>query len=471
MKFISFFKEGAVVKSAIIELKGKGFSVEDLSEFNLDQDACMLRHYVQLLKHAEKEHACVTALKEQDISLKAAELPKAKGKELQQLLSFELEKHHVFLEKSFTVASVSSKSEGTLQQVSFFSCSQKSLLAHKQQYQDLSIVSDCITTVSVALWRFCHRHVPLDSYMIFDVSANYFRIAYVNKARLEKSWEISLETYSLLSKEFFQECDKALFRALQTHQDNQLNVVFVNSGTIESEVVDFIQKQYELSVQVFCWGDLISEKERLFAIPIGMSLDAAAEDDNSINFALQSPSTTSLIFLCKNAVKRLFAVSLALTSCLLCFSSIYFHKKSRDLDKRIVFLYSELTGRSKQPELLASSDSLNEKIELIEKKLRQLKKHKIRSPGFTVSSMIKDLEYGLKKSNLQGDIIDLSYDMLSYPTQENIKTPYEAKVLITLKTTGDIELLKRHLPQNWNQISLQQRQIGYELSFTLKEKH
>ena len=471
MKFVAFYKHRSTICSVCLEKTGESTQILDKKTFDLPTQRASLLHYIQFLKHTEPSIAFITALDAKEISLKQGKLPKARGKEWQALLTYELEKHNVFLETSSVTVPIYNKfsKEASMQEVFFLTCSKKTLEEHINSWEELNICPDGITTVPSALYRFCRSCISAKDFLVVAI---YHGVAWLLLAindQMTKICEISLEIEPVDSARFWQTCDKFLFRCFADLKIDTLDVVFLNAELVQDKFCKLLQAQHQI-MPVIQELDALQDKSAIqYCIPWGMCLDAALEDKKSVNFLGRSlQKATTFTLQTKKQLKHFVFSITALTAACLCASSCFFSYKNHQLDCKVTQLIQEMLGEDKVTKVSLKDKSLEEKIIFCEKQLRLLKKNALALPNFSVTKILKDFENFVKKEKLQGHLANISYQMISYPTAESKKQPYEALVVLEFIMDAAGEMKQPHIPSYWTKFNMEKKPYGYEISFVAK---
>lgn len=467
MKFISFFFDGPRVLCVLLEKTGLLSTILDKVCF--DQDLIGCRHYIQYIKYTYPDCVFVTGLDIREVSLKQGQVPKARGKELQKLLHFELEKHSMFSqEDSVSAASFFSKGpKNFLQDVTFSICSKKSLDGHLQKVSQLGITPSAITTAAQGVYRYCQKFIGLEDLLAIDISPSSVQMVLILSNKVVKACEISLEKNRLDTHGFWQECDKFFFRCFKDHEKKQIDLITFQETSFLSRLLHLLQEHGVTGVVSLSSEDS-QAKQDAYAIPIGMCLDAAAEDRASINLAFDRTP----IFKSYKKKLKTFAFSMtALAALLSFFSSSFFAFKEQNLDSKFCSLLIDVAGKNKYSKLALEELDAFEKAQILEKQLRLAKKNLVIGPSFSLIKILDDFEILIKKEKLTGSLSNISYEMISYPTVENKKASYEARVHLEFKTPAFISLKQNLLPSYWHQFSTVKKGECYEISFVAKDVH
>jgi hypothetical protein len=467
MKFFSLFIDEPVVLCVLLEKKGNHYIVLEKKQFNQDHDLVSIRHYIQYIKHTLKETVFVTGLDIKEVSLKHGKIPKSRGKELQELLNFELEKHNVFTKEqsvsAFSFVSISPKD--LMQEVSFSTCSKKSLEAHFLKLQDFNLAPHVVTTVSQAIFRYSQINIPLEELLVVDQTQSCLRMVYICNKKIEKACEISFAKYPKDSLAYWQEADKFFFRCFQGCGNKNLNIVFYKEQMPGQKLADLLH-EYGVIPSIYPIDQGFEQMELPYYLPIGMCLDALAEDKLSINLADDNMGIWQNY---KQTLAK-FAFSMLCIAVTLGFiSSSVFSLKQRQIEKQICRLLQQVYGTDKYKSLALFEKNLGEKIKLLDKQVRLIKKNALAPPTFSVNKILQDFENIIKKEKVEGRISNISYEMVSYPTAENKKAPYEAKVMFIFQTFSSIQQVQ--LPSYWHQFSKEKKGDYYEISFVVKDSY
>jgi hypothetical protein len=147
----------------------------------------------------------------------------------------------------------------------------------------------------------------------------------------------------------------------------------------------------------------------------------------------------------------------------------YFSHQEKLLSFKVYRLIEEVAGKEKLAKVSLEQKNLEEQFLFLEKQIMLSKKNFLDPPLFSITKILKDFEEVLKKEKIEGRVVNLSYDMLSFPTLENKKTPYEAEVVLEFKTTEPLILKQSQVPSYWTKFAFEKKPHTYEISFFAKK--
>lgn len=521
MYFLGIGPDGEYFKVALVKLKGRKLSLVLLQEFQkdlLDLDQLKKKIAAETGVAADKI-GCISALRPDEVFVRHIDLPFKSNNKIFKALPFQMETLLPFDEASaITVPLIQKEAKGS--KITLFSFLKETLQKHVQEIGAFGFDPDVVTCIPMALHRFAKWYAEeAPSPLIFHFGWENSHVVYIQEGVLKKSLTIKIGFKQLIdavkmqypsSTEIdFQFIKEELVRNAERKNpsDRPLQEIIENFNKQIHRVMEFLSRKEEIALSqgiLFTgYADVIKlfipmipeldrpqieialnllcpkEKTALFAIEIGLALDALAQDKSSLQFRLGSFIAKKEWDKLQSKVRRTVIAS-AICSVAL-FSSLAFTyvKKQESLKQRFNHVASlagkrasDYPGMQKTVFYLDETDreikDLSKKVEI-----QEMEKFYLQEAPYFAAYLEKILKAGEDLIEIQG----LSYMLEDYPHIGNPAGEYRIFVELTFVSKveeGGEKFMDTILPEIKGLIQektiFTREKDGYKLTFYVQEK-
>lgn len=230
-----------------------------------------------------------TALGSHEALFRTLTLPITHPRKAMAALPFQLETLLPFsLEEALIATSIAKQPKGTPVSISLFATKKQTLQTHLENYQTLKIDPDYVTPVQLALYRLARWLFPQEHsihILYIGASKSCFVATSSQQVTLTQSLPFGYEDSSVtssLSEKNIQELERLLYylKSKNIAPENTPWVLFGEENFISTYVAWF--KVKGLSLLSVSHSSLSSSLLQIYAVPIGIALEALAEDKTAV---------------------------------------------------------------------------------------------------------------------------------------------------------------------------------------------
>ena len=254
-------------KVAIVKKEKQTLSIHSLHAFPYAPDSVKL--FYNLPPFSTKEETLLASgLPSSAVFLRKLHLPLGEKRKILAALPFQLESLIPFSSEAPVVYALLGRLNKQMTSVTVIATSKELLSTHTQSLKELEIYPDVLSCAPTALMRFgrlkCREEGRL---LMFDVRDQKLSCVVCEGKELILSQTLSSYAPADLEK-------LAIFLKQKGAIDDTTPWVLTGEGAIHEEILPFFLGER---------GE-VGPQEALFAIPIGLALDALEADDNSVQF-------------------------------------------------------------------------------------------------------------------------------------------------------------------------------------------
>ncbi len=467
---LSFYQEGNALKVALLRKDKQGLSVEVLKTILIDENVKPLYILDSILD--QKSYHLVTALDPSEVIFRKIHLPIADQKKALSALPFQLEDLLPYPPEQTILAPILKKVGKAATSAILFATQESSLMEHLSWAKELGLDPDQVTCAPIALYRIAKWLIPkeenaclfywgetksfclcLNGSEIFLTQVLHFGLSHFFSALAQDFPEQSAQELRALAKDpewllsqstphysrFKQEISQELARFsifLKNKQASNDETKWLMLG--ECPAAFHLPLLFSETISPHLLPALSPDIQH-YALPIGLALNALAEDDHSVQL-LQGDWTPKHQL---KKRKRFTTIYLALCAVLTCLTFIcchwITHKKEKILAEKLV---EHLPLTISRDDLL-SEEAIRMKVWEWEKSLASQKlSFPFISPAPTVSDVLAWLSTHPTLSDSEGEkkeeieIKSVRYQLYKYPKLGESKDPYLARVELEFTSTS-----------------------------------
>ncbi len=455
--------------------------------------------FVETLDAAEKlssflDQNVTTGVGSQDVLIRQIETPLKKRSDLKRTLPFKLESLIPYPLNEVNVKPLYiSRGKETL--ATFYALPHEALSAHIESWREFGVDPIWVSSESQALYRYA---------TFLDPSLTTFQIVHVGRSECQL---VSISEGVIQAHTKIQVGQNDFVKALGVEREDQPNLRDIDAAALPdlSALVERFERELDRALHFHSTkgggGEFLyagesgnaqgiealirsyfpesGRKSGLeeggygpFAIPIGLALDNLKRDHHSLQFRTGALASERQM----HRVKRRFGLALGCCFALTLFTYFslnYMTEKRRGelvshTDTFVELYAPHIDGVGKV------KGSLEEKLQMLEKKLR-LPKKGIKT--YSITPSVQDLFSALSKHPLLDGIKiqGLTYELIDYPTLENPTHSYEAYVTLNLTAQDGQKVRAFHdalvegdpLADCDEEITWNRKEEAYEIGFYL----
>lgn len=467
---LSFYQEGNSLKAALLRKEKQGLFIETLKTILIDDDVKPLYILDSILQ--QKSYHLVTALDPSKVLFRKIHLPIADKEKALSALAFQLEDLLPFSPQETLLAPLLKKVGKAAISAILFATKESSLVEHLSWAKDLGLDPDLVTCAPIALYRLAKWLFPKEenaclfywgetksfclclrggeiflTHVLHFGNADFFAALQQDFPKMSVQ---ELQTQAQDSNGLLNDppCHYARFRQEIAQELARLSVFLNHKQAVSNESKWLLLGDGKAAFDLqglFCETlsphllPAISAEIQNYALPIGLALNALANDDHSLQL-LQGEWTPKHLIQKRKRFCTIYTLLCAALAFLLSFSCHgILHKKEKLLAQRL----EDHLPPSISKEDLVSEEVIRLKVWEWEKSLASQKlSFPFISPAPTVSDVLAWLSThpvlndpeGGKREELE--IKSVRYQLYKYPKLGESKDPYLARVELEFTSTA-----------------------------------
>jgi type IV pilus assembly protein PilM len=415
---LTFEKEA--FRIAILKKEKKSIAVESLQTFSHGPDN--VKQFYNLPPfHTGKDIQIVSGLRGSDVFIRKLHLPLRDKRKVLAALPFQLESLIPFSSESPIICPLLKPLSKQMTAVTVIATTRDHLSSHIATLQEMDIEPDTISCSPVALARFVRWKFPQEfKILCFDVRDKKLSCILLEGSELILSQSIPVAD----QEDAVLELEKLSFFLKQKGVvDDQTVWVLIGDSEDFSDVIRKIFKGQKLEIS--------DPDSTIYAVPIGLALDAIAADESSIQFCQKEFTPKHTWQLRKKKMFHYLGLCLAAALLMSIGGSFVLNRQQRKLAENLQNYLSATASKDS----LFSIGQIEEKLLEWESSLRGQKSTFVFVPTVPkVSDVLAWLsahpsfatEEGGQKEGM--DIKSLHYSLVKYPKISDAASPYAAQV-------------------------------------------
>ncbi len=511
MYVLGIHPDGDYFKVAFVSNARNKSQIVFLQEFK--KDILDLNHLKRRVlkesRYKSEAVVVVSALTPEEVFVKTLSFPFTRKSLVMKALPFQMEKLLPFSEEHVTTVAeiIPKKRESDVVLYTFFN---ETLQTHLQDIKTIGFESDRVSTVSGGLARFKSffaRDQKIATLLYLGWEKSY--LVYVDETRVKYSLvvdvgfkmmidaaredhpEIEDIEFSFIKSEInryfkkeigatafrgvLEKFRKGLFRSFEYIKKKEglerLDVIHLGYNGISEEILIHMTEISTSSIEILPHLEFDRQQLRSYAIEIGLALDYSQKNEESLQFRTGEFASSKHMSRIKRKVKILLGLSVICSAVALAAVTTVFVKNEsliRDRFNYIVNLGGENPSQYKniQKGIFFAGEFENE----VNRFLETIKWHKqegaFLNEPFLVSACLQEI----KKEIHPKEVI---YELISYPTIENPKERYEAKLEVLFEAPSLEEakkLSEKVFPKNRVSLESTKEKNVYQMVFVFKQE-
>lgn len=517
MYVLSIHPDGEYFKVALLSLKNKKMKIEFINDLRKDiVDLNQLKRKIDTVtKQREDKVEVVSALGPDEVLTRTLELPLRKKRSVLKALPFQLESILPFSQELSTTLPVITK-HAKSSKVKLYSFMNETMDNHIQNIKTFGFNPDWVTTVSSGLARFTQTFASESSdCLVFHFGwARSYLIALSNGEEIfSTTLQIGLKNFIDALKEDFPEVEEVSLDLLEVQieesaknedSDTEMSRVLFEVQKQIYRVIEFVKRvdsekecegviftgYTEIVKKITKWMeafpgeaiDLIPHLEyetkeiASYALEIGLALDSLQRDEKTIQLRVGRFLPRRMYEKVKRKAKVFFGMSCLTSALMLATMTSYFVKVEhghKERFSRIVNLSGadiDLFPFMQKP--FVGQEEMKKGISQLIKGFKTVKPEGIAKLEPILIS--ETIEWILHSLNKEIDVLNIHYDLTSYPTaEEPIKeTIIDYTIKYKASTKENAKAFYESLAQSGEVFiedrSFTEKENGYTANFTFK---
>jgi type IV pilus assembly protein PilM len=412
--------EKEAFRIAILKKEKKTIAIESLQTFSHAPDNVKLFYNLPPF-HTGKETQIVSGLAGSDVFIRKLHLPLREKRKILAALPFQLESLIPFSNENPIVCPLLKPLSKQMTAVTVVATTQDRLSSHLTTLKGMDIEPDTISCHPIALVRFARWKFPQEFRILcFDIRDKKISCALLEGSELILSQSIPVDDKGGVALELEK---LSVFLKQKGAIDNQTPWALTGDSTDFTDVLNQIFAGQKL--------ELSDPHLALYAIPIGLALDALASDELSLQFCQKEFTPKRTIQLRKKRMLHYLGLCLGAALLMAMGKLFILNKKQHKLIENLQsYLSSSLSKDS-----LSSINQIEEKLHEWENSLRGQKSSFAFLPTVPkVSDVLAWLSAHPSFATEEGDqkegmeIKSLHYSLMKYPKIGDTSSPYAAQV-------------------------------------------
>lgn len=371
MYILGISPDGEYLKVALISLKRGKLSIETLEEFQKDLfDSKVLREKIGRDVKVSSPLGC------DEVFIRHIDLPLKSTKNIFKALPFQMEALLPFPDDTaITLPLIKRVKQGS--RVSLYSIVKERMKEHLQEMNGLGFDSDIVSCIPMALHRFAsHFTGEPSTHLIFHFRWENSDIVYVQEGAIKKAITLNIGFKHLIDSielpnseevridekfikgeiaknpksSFIENFKKQAYRVMEFLSRKEelapsVGILFTGYADVMKDIFSIWDESARPHLMIKENSQFDGEKLALFAIEIGLGLDGALQDKNSLQFRLGSFTPKRELQGLEKKAK--IAVSLFALCSILIFSTVglFYVQKQHSLSERFYHV-AKMTGEN-----------------------------------------------------------------------------------------------------------------------------
>ncbi len=484
MKVTGLEVSGSKILLASVKRKKKSFNIVHLYTVDIaspSQKKDVKRLYTSF--RFEKD-PIVTGLEAKDVLLNRSEWKAAPKRVLQKVLQFQLESENFLDPKETIFVPYLSSSLGKTN-LSLFSTSKKILRTHLEYIKEYSLDPQYVSLTAQALWRFAKEIAKVEDCFVLHIAHDYSTLILIKEGTLLRFYSFSSAINTAAGSKnnqienYKKELSAAFFSLCEEEKIAKKTLPLLLTGIRDTRLPS-LQKILEEDYSSLLFFPEREEMQewRSYAVPIGLALDASAQDEKRLQF--RKDEFVSKAYLRTLGKKLVFFLvcSFILSALVIFFVSKNFHLQKKSLENTLQEALEQDSLLSRR----AIPAGTSEERLLSWRKI--LKKETKAFPYLLKAPKVAEVLHWLQKHPILCEngkaykLYDFHYELINYPKLDSLNDPYLAKVELDLEIPSTVIANKFHealLNGEWyvngaNEIQWEKADNRYKISFYLKER-